>query len=108
VACAVESLGFWGSDPAVITEHRFDAREFVRDAADLALAQQAKCKMLEYHLAAFERESGMKRLASYLCLCENGDGHTIRRLHELGDPGSLLYIQADHVTDRIEDQMRRT
>lgn len=108
VACAVESLGFWDSDPAAITEHRFDAREFVRDAADLALTQQAKRKLLEYHVGSFEHESGMKRLASYLCLCENGDGHTIRRLHELGGPSSLLYIQADHVTDRIEDQMRRT
>lgn len=108
VACAVESLGFWDSDPAVITEHRSDAREFIRDAADLALAQQGKRKILEYHLATFARESGMKRLASYLCLCENGDGHTIRRLQEIGDPHSLLYIQADHVTDRIEAQMRRT
>ncbi len=107
IACAVESLGFWNSDPAVITEYRFDSREFVRDAADLALAQQSKREMLEYHLKTFEYASGMKRLASYLCLCENGDGHTIRRLQEIGDPHSLLNIQADHITDRIENQMRR-
>jgi len=108
IAFAVESLGFWNSAPAVITEYRFDSREFVRDAADLALAQQSKREMLEYHLKTFEHASGMKRLASYLCLCENGDGHTIRRLQAIGDPHSLLYIQADHVTDRIDDQMRRT
>jgi len=108
IACAVESLGFWNSDPAVITEYRFDSREFVRNAADLALAQQSKRKMLEFHLKNFEHASGMKRLASYLCLCENGDGHTIRRLQEIGNPHSVLYVQADHVADRIEAQMRRT
>lgn len=105
-ACAVESLGHWNCDEALIREYRFDKRQFVREAADRAQAQRAKREMLSFHLNVFEKDTGMKRLVSYLCLCEKGDRHTLRRLGGLGEPNTLLAIQANGVSEEISARMR--
>ena len=106
-ACAVESLGYWDCDEATIRSYRYDPRRFVRQAADLALGQRSKRGMLEYHLDVFRSETGTKRLASYLCLCENGDRHTIRRLRRLDEYPSIMAIQAGHVADEIVERLNR-
>lgn len=107
VACGVESLGYWDCDEMLLRSQRFDARQFVREAVDLALKQRAKRAMLEYHLEIFQNGSGMKRLASYLCLCDNGDRHTIRRLRKLSEGHTIHGIQSAHVMNCIQDRLER-
>lgn len=107
-ACAVESLGYWNSDESKMQNARYDRDILVRRAADLALAQRAKRRKLEYHFTKFQNEKdGLARLSSFICLLENGDSETLRRLAPSSRKVSLQATYDNHLKSKISERLDR-
>jgi HEAT repeat protein len=81
-ASSVNSLGFWKSPMSLIEASRYDEELLVRRAADAALEIRLKKPHLERHFKQFNKQSGLARLSSYLCLEEQGDQSTIWNLND--------------------------
>jgi hypothetical protein len=81
-ASSVYSLGFWKSPMSLIESSRYDEQLLVRRAADGALEIRLKKPHLERHFKQFNKQSGLARLSSYLCLEEQGNQSTIWALND--------------------------
>jgi hypothetical protein len=109
-ACAVYSLGFWESNLSLVEDARYDGELLVRRAADAASEMRAKRPHVRRHLERFESASGLSRLASFLCLCEQGDTSTIWFLYDDERRGislSFREVLAERIGKRQSDEHKK-
>jgi len=104
-ASSVYSLGFWKSSIALIDAARYDEELLVRRTADAALEIRLKKPHLERHFEQYNRQTGLARLSSYLCLEEQGDQSTIWALNDDKKISSFARTFRRHLYKRIEKRL---
>lgn len=112
-ACAVYTLGFWDSEREAISVEslRYAPELLIRRAADAALDVKRKHQHLQRHVQQFNETEGLSRLASYLCLKEQGSVSTLRTLlddtPERSPTKTHIRHLANEMTERLGKEYRK-
>lgn len=101
LACAVESLGYWDSDPEELAARRWNSSHLVRQFANQAISHGEDRRRLDFHLERLLSSDGLERLQSFLSIKYNGDRNTIRRLYGMKDELGEHSIEAILIDELI-------
>lgn len=105
-SCAISMLSFLEFGGAHIESGRYASELLVRRAADEARNMQLKHVRLKVHASRLGSVDGMTRLASYLCLKEQGGLSTIEEFPHFTPQEPLANVFVNSLTKSISERLR--